>query len=101
MGARSPGNFSHGRRVLIRRGCYEGLFHKPANKDLADVGGACGRACLSGMPNRSAGGGSRGCAGSRANGVEHDLSEGDLSSVDGCAELSALTTVHFPSALLP
>jgi len=68
------GNFSCGWSVFVReRGWYEGLFHKPADEDLADARSACGAAGLSADVRRGSGRGARHGAGSGALGAERNL----------------------------
>src|SRR6266568_8504398 len=68
------GNFSRRPSVTIMRESHEGLFHKLADENLASARRARAADSLPGGPSRGTGGGPRGCAGSRANGAERDLS---------------------------
>jgi hypothetical protein len=67
------GNFSGGPSVLLERGCYEGVLHKPSDASLAFNSRAYGRNRLSCGTNRNPGGSSCGGARSRTSLAEHDL----------------------------
>src|SRR5450631_557339 len=100
--AQAAGNFSRRSHVSIRRGCYEGLFHKSADEDVASARRARGRDCLPGGSNRGAGGGPRGRAGRCALGAERDLSSDqriDDCLVVPCPILSAVSCIPAPDPL--
>src|SRR5450755_1481050 len=88
--AQAAGNFSRRSHVSIRRGCYEGLFHKSAHEDVAFARRARGRDCLPGGSNRGAGG------------AERDLSSDqriDDCLVVPCPILSAVSCIPAPDPL--